>query len=57
MAQSEFPQISPDLLLKAIGGLFHGLLLLGQGKEKTSEKEVEELIASFLVLPDTGDSK
>lgn len=57
MAQGEFPQISPDLLLKAIGGLFHGLLFLGQGKEKTSEKEVEELIASFLVLTDTSNTK
>lgn len=57
MAQGEFPQISPDLLLRAVGGLFHGLLFLGQGKEKTSKKEVEELIASFLVLTDTSDTK
>ncbi|MDC0480592.1 TetR/AcrR family transcriptional regulator, partial [Candidatus Marinimicrobia bacterium] len=40
----EFPNINPQLLFKAMGGLFMGLVLMGDRKEPVSEKDVEDLL-------------
>jgi len=47
----EFPQINPQLLFKAMGGLFMGLVLMGDRKEPVSEKDVEELLNQLITDP------
>jgi len=48
MAKSEFPQTDAELLFKAIGGLFHGILFLGSEDQEVSRKDIEELLSQFL---------
>ncbi len=48
MNQGEFPKVPSDLLLRAIGGLFHGLFFLGKKKKKISPKAMEEFINTFI---------
>jgi AcrR family transcriptional regulator len=48
MNQGEFPTVSSDLLLRAIGGLFHGLFFLGKKKKKISPKAMEEFLNTFI---------
>ena len=54
MAKGEFPQLDSELLFRAIGGLFHGLLFLGEQREKVSEKEIEELLSKLIAVPTAG---
>ena len=48
MAKSEFPQTDAELLLRAIGGLFHGILFLGSEEKEISREDIENLINQFL---------
>jgi len=48
MNQGEFPTVPSDLLLRAIGGLFHGLFFLGKKKKKISPKAMEEFLNTFI---------
>ncbi|MFQ6611716.1 MAG: TetR/AcrR family transcriptional regulator [Fidelibacterota bacterium] len=48
MNQGEFPTVRSDLLLRAIGGLFHGLFFLGKKNKKISPKTMEEFITTFM---------
>ena len=45
--KKEFPKIRTDLLMRAIGGLFHGLFFLGNEKPM-SRKTMEEFITTFI---------
>jgi AcrR family transcriptional regulator len=47
----EFPNINPELLFKAMGGLFMGLVLMGDQKEPVSEKDVEDLLNQLITNP------
>ena len=47
----EFPNINPELLFKAMGGLFMGLVLMGDRKESVSEKDVEDLLNQLITNP------
>lgn len=47
----EFPNIKPQLLFKAMGGLFMGLVLMGDRKHPVSEKDVEELLNQLIADP------
>ena len=47
----EFPKIDPKLLFKAIGGLFMGVVLMGDQKEPISKKEIEELLSQIIMDP------
>jgi AcrR family transcriptional regulator len=47
----EFPNINPKLLFKAMGGLFMGLVLMGDRKDPVSEKDVEELLNQLIADP------
>ena len=47
----EFPNINAKLLFKAIGGLFMGLVLMGDKKEPISEKDIEELLSQLIMNP------
>lgn len=54
MAKGEFPNLDPELFFRALGGLFHGLLFLGDNNDKVSEKEIEGLFSRFLTMPDAA---
>jgi AcrR family transcriptional regulator len=47
----EFPNINPKLLFKAMGGLFMGLVLMGDTKQPISEKDIEKLISQLISDP------
>jgi len=49
--QKEFPQIAPQLLFKAMGGLFMGLVLMGNKKQSISENDIENLIDQLIFDP------
>jgi len=44
----EFPNIDSQLTLKALGYIFHGMILMGKDRENITEDEVEELFTKFL---------
>lgn len=46
--KNEFPQIDSQLTLKALGYIFHGMILMGKDRESITEEEVEELFIKFL---------
>ena len=48
MAKKEFPQMRTDLLMRAIGGLIHGLFFLGNEKKPMSRETMEEFITTFI---------
>jgi len=48
IAKKEFPEIRSDLLMRAIGGLFHGLFFLGEDKKTMSRETMEDFITSFI---------
>lgn len=45
--KKEFPKMRTDLLMRAIGGLFHGLFFLGNEKPM-SRKTMEDFITTFI---------
>ena len=46
--KKEFPEIRSDMLMRAIGGLFHGLFFLGDNKKIMSRETMEEFITVFI---------
>ena len=47
----EFPKINPELMFKALGGLFMGLVFMGDKKEPVSENDVEKLLNQLITDP------
>ena len=47
MDQGDFADIKPDLFMKAVGGIFHGIVFMGN-QEKLKEKDIESLISNFI---------
>ena len=47
----EFPTIDPQLLFKALGGLFMGLVLMGDRNKLVSQKDVEKLLNQLITDP------
>tara|TARA_B100001765_G_scaffold21468_1_gene12281 strand:+ start:89 stop:700 length:612 start_codon:yes stop_codon:yes gene_type:complete len=54
MVRSEFPQTDAELLFRAIGGLFHGILFLGSEDKNVSRDDIENLLNQFLTSPKTS---
>ena len=48
MAKNEFPQTDAELLFRAIGGLFHGILFLGSEDQEVSRSDIQKLLNQFL---------
>ena len=48
MEIGEFPKIDSHLLFKAIGGSFHGILLMGNDQRSLSRKDIEGLFSRLL---------
>jgi len=46
--QKEFPQMRSDIMMRAIGGLFHGLFFLGNEKKPMSRETMEDFISTFI---------
>ncbi|MFQ6675282.1 MAG: TetR/AcrR family transcriptional regulator [Fidelibacterota bacterium] len=51
IARGDFPKVDADLFMRAIGGLFHGLMFLGEITEEPDEEEIEKLISRLLNIP------
>jgi AcrR family transcriptional regulator len=49
--QDEFPQVNPQLMFKALGGLFMGLVFMGDKKEPVTDKDVENLLNELIRDP------
>ena len=49
--EGEFPKLDPQLLFKALGGLFMGLVLMGNRQTPVSENDIEELINQLITDP------
>ena len=54
MVRSGFPQTDAELLFRAIGGLFHGILFLGSEDKNVSRDDIENLLNQFLTSPKTS---
>jgi AcrR family transcriptional regulator len=46
--EGEFPEMEPRLIMRAMGGLFHGLVFLGKDRKSITENEIEEMLGSLL---------
>tara|TARA_B100001121_G_scaffold48835_1_gene42230 strand:+ start:585 stop:1181 length:597 start_codon:yes stop_codon:yes gene_type:complete len=49
--QGEFPKVDPQLMFKALGGLFMGLVFMGDRKEQVTDKDVESLLNELITSP------
>ena len=47
----EFPNLDPKLLFKAMGGLFMGLVLMGDRRKPVLEQDIEDLINQLITNP------
>ena len=43
-----FPNVKPELLMKGIGGIFHGILFMGNESKAISKKDFKKLINELL---------
>ena len=53
--QGEFPKVNPQLMFKALGGLFMGLVFMGDRKEPVTYKEVENLLNELITSPNLNN--
>lgn len=51
VAKREFPKLDPDLMFKAIGGLFVGLIFMGEKNKDITADEIEKLLNQLIVDP------
>ena len=49
--KGEFPQVDPQLMFKALGGLFMGLVFMGNREEPVTDKDVEKLLNELIIEP------
>jgi len=49
--RDQFPKMDPHLVLKALGGLFHGLVFWGKDNENISEEQLAEMLDKMLRKP------
>jgi len=47
IARGDFTDIKPELFMKAVGGIFHGIVFMGEQK-KLKERDIESLISNFI---------
>ena len=46
--QQQFPQMEPRIVLKALGGVFHGMVFWGKDSEEITDEQIEEMLDNFL---------
>ncbi len=49
VAAGEFADIGPELLLQAIGGIFHQMLFTRKDREQVTETEIEDVVTRLLL--------
>tara|TARA_B100002052_G_C15864725_1_gene591747 strand:+ start:123 stop:701 length:579 start_codon:yes stop_codon:yes gene_type:complete len=47
IGEGDFADIKPELFMKAVGGIFHGIVFMGEQK-KLEENDIETLISNFI---------
>ena len=47
----EFPKVNPQLMFKALGGLFMGLVFMGDRQDPVTDKDVENLLNELITDP------
>ena len=53
--KGEFPKVDPHLMFKALGGLFMGLVFMGDRKEPVTDKDVESLLNKLITDPNLNN--
>ncbi|MFL2982923.1 MAG: TetR/AcrR family transcriptional regulator [Candidatus Neomarinimicrobiota bacterium] len=53
--KGEFPKVNPQLMFKALGGLFMGLVFMGDRKEPVTDKDVECLLNELITSPNLNN--
>ena len=53
--KGEFPKVDPQLMFKALGGLFMGLVFMGDRKEPVTDKDVESLLNELITSPNLNN--
>ena len=53
--RGEFPKVDPHLMFKALGGLFMGLVFMGDRKEPVTDKDVESLLNKLITDPNLNN--
>ena len=53
--QGEFPKVDPQLMFKGLGGLFMGLVFMGDRKEPVTDKDVESLLNELITSPNLNN--
>ncbi len=48
VANGKLPAMEPNVILQAMGGLFHGMMFVGKNKPKIEEADIEQLLSQFL---------
>lgn len=51
MLAGEFPRVDPQMLMRGIGGLFHGLFFLGNRPQKITNEQIEMLLNGIFNPP------
>jgi len=51
ISQGEFPAVDTQMLMRGIGGLFHGLFFLGRKPQKISKDEIERMVNGIFNPP------
>jgi len=49
--EKEFPNVNPQLMFKALGGLFMGLVFMGDKDQPVTDKDVENLLNELITDP------
>ena len=53
--KGEFPKVDPQLMFKALGGLFMGLVFMGDREDPVTDKEVENLLNELITDPNINN--
>tara|TARA_S200000501_G_scaffold243702_1_gene228171 strand:- start:1424 stop:2020 length:597 start_codon:yes stop_codon:yes gene_type:complete len=53
--KGEFPKVDPQLMFKALGGLFMGLVFMGDRNEPVTNKDVENLLNELITSPNLNN--
>ena len=53
--KGEFPKVDPQLMFKALGGLFMGLVFMGDRNEPVTDKDVENLLNELITSPNLNN--
>ena len=49
--KGEFPKVDPQLMFKALGGLFMGLVFMGKRDDPVTDRDVEKLLNELITDP------